>query len=215
MMKSGVLVQCDFDGTVTVEDASFAILDACIPGQWRDLFERYQHQEVTLGEFNANVFAMVKADRKQLLEIVDAHVRTRDGFSEFIDFCRKVNYRTVFVSNGLDFYIDYILHKCGISNAEIHASVTEFTPDGLSVQHRGPDGKVLDDEVKSAYTDYFRQSGYRVVYIGDGHSDIESARKSDYVFATGSLIDYCRKEDLPYTPFDDFFQVIQVMESWE
>ncbi len=210
-----MLLQCDFDGTVTLEDASFAILEAYIPGQWEGLFADYQKGLLSVGEFNSLVFAKVRADRQTLLDIIDKNVRVREGFADFITYCRNRGFRFVFVSNGLDFYIRHILGKEGFEDLEIHASITGFQPDGLTVRHKGPDGNFLDRNVKETFTDYFTSQGYEVVYLGDGSSDIYPARKCRHIFATGSLAGYCREEGLSYTPFETFHDVIRAMEFWQ
>lgn len=208
------LVQCDFDGTVTIEDASFVILDACIPGKWRQLFEEYQEGGMTVGEFNSKAFSMVKADKKSLLDLVSQQVSLREGFRDLVLYCRKKGFRFVIVSNGLDFYIKDILNQAGFGDIEIHASITRFTPEGLSVRHRGPDGNILDRDVKTAYTEHFLKQGYRVVYLGDGKSDVQPAARCRHIFATGSLVEHCRNEKLDCTPFESFHEVVREMESW-
>lgn len=213
--KKKILIQCDFDGTITLEDASFAILDTYIPGNYEKLFEEYQDGDMTLGDFNSCVFSMVKADKQTLLSLVDHEIHIRNGFREFMEYCRKNKYEIIIVSNGLDFYIEHILAKAGFPDIEYHASITSFETDGLSLRHKGPDGDFLDNDVKAAFTDSFLGKGYTVVYLGDGRSDLLPASKCSHVFATGPLIGYCGKENLNCTPFTDFFDVIREMKSWK
>jgi 2-hydroxy-3-keto-5-methylthiopentenyl-1-phosphate phosphatase len=209
------LVQCDFDGTITIEDASFTILDAYVPDKWRSLFERYQQGKMTVGAFNSTVFSMVKADKQPLLKMIREKVSVRKGFKEFVEYCQGKNYRFVIVSNGLDFYIEDVLERYEVKDVEVHASNTVFTEDGLLVRHRGPDGQYLDEDVKAAFTDNYLNLGYKVIYLGDGRSDVLPAGKSHHIFATGSMIKYCDSEKLSCTPFTDFHRVIQVMDTWE
>jgi 2-hydroxy-3-keto-5-methylthiopentenyl-1-phosphate phosphatase len=209
------LVQCDFDGTITIEDASFTILDAYIPDKWRSLFDQYQQGKMTVGAFNSTAFSMVKADKETLLKMIREKVSVREGFKDFTEYCRRKNYRFVIVSNGLDFYIKDILERYEVKDVEVHASNTVFTDDGLLVRHKGPDGQYLDEDVKAAYTEYYLNKGYKVIYLGDGRSDVLPAGKSHHIFATGSMIEYCNSEKLSYTPFTDFQQVIRVMDTWE
>jgi len=170
---------------------------------------------MTVGAFNSTAFAMVNADKKTLLDMIREKISVRDGFKDFMEYCQEKNYRFVIVSNGLDFYIDDILERTGFKGVEVHASNTVFGDDGLLVMHRGPDGKDLDEDVKAVYTEYYRNQGYRVIYLGDGRSDVLPASKSHHVFATGSMIGYCNSRNLTCTPFTDFYQVIQVMDTWE
>ncbi|MBN2239192.1 MAG: HAD-IB family phosphatase [Dehalococcoidales bacterium] len=211
--KKNILVQCDFDGTITIEDASFAILDAYLPGKWEALFKEHQEGKMSVGEFNTRVFSMVKADKETLLKLIDERVRIRDSFQEFVRYCRDYGYRIVIVSNGLDFYIKHILNKTRSGDLEFHASITTFDPGGLTVRHRGPDGNYLDEDVKVAYTDSFLSQGYDVIYLGDGSSDIMPAKKCSRVFATGNLVSYCERENLECIPFKSFQEVIREMRS--
>ncbi len=208
------IVQCDFDGTITEEDASFIILDAFAKGKWRHLFREYQEGRMTVGQFNAKAFFMVKADRASLLNVVRGKVKVRPGFQELLACCRRKKFRFVIVSNGLDFYIKEILGDIGITDVEVFAAETSFFPDGLKVQHIGPNNMFLNADVKAAYVDSFLNQGYRVVYIGDGSSDIFPATKSHYVFATGSLLEYFKKENLDCTSFSNFIEIENVLESW-
>ena len=213
--QSNILIQCDFDGTITIEDASFTILDAYIPEKWHPLFNEYQQGQMTVGEFNSTVFAMINADKEILLKTVREKVSVRAGFKKFLEYCRLKDYRFVIVSNGLDFYIKDILGNIGFMDVEVHASETIFGDNGLIVRHRGPSGQYLDKDVKAAFTDHFITQGYHVIYLGDGRSDVLPASKSHHIFATGSLIEYCNTENLTCTAFIDFNQVVNVMDSWQ
>ena len=68
MMKT--LIQCDFDGTITEEDASYFLLDTFAQGDWRKLLQAYKVRRISVGQFNTGAFAMVKADKQTLLDAV-------------------------------------------------------------------------------------------------------------------------------------------------
>lgn len=211
------LVQCDFDGTITEEDASFMILDAFGTRNWRQLFRDYQEGRITVGHFNTKAFSMVKADRESLLGVVRGKVTVRPGFHELVACCRRKGFRFVIVSNGLDFYIDEILRSLGMPDLEVFAAQTSFHSDGLKVQFIGPDGNYLDSDFKLAYINLFLNEGYRVIYIGDGPSDVPPASKSHrvFAFATGGLAKHCKETNLDCMPFTDFNEVVKVLESWK
>jgi 2-hydroxy-3-keto-5-methylthiopentenyl-1-phosphate phosphatase len=203
------LVQCDFDGTVTEEDASFFLLDAFAQGDWRQLLRDYRGHRISVGEFTTRAFAMVKADRHTLLEALKGEVKVRAGFHELVNYCLKKGFRLVIVSNGLDFYIRAVLKDLGLRNIEMHAAQASFYPEGMKVQYVGPDGKRLEDGFKEAYTQSFLKLGYRVIYMGNGDSDIAPAKYAHYVFATGDLLAYCRDNNLKYRPFETFIDVVR------
>ncbi len=207
------LVQCDFDGTVTEEDISFFLLDAFAQGDWRRLLREYKEHEISVGEFNTKAFAMVKADKPTLLGALKGEVKVRAGFHELVNYCLKKGFRLVIVSNGLDFYIKAVLKELGLENIEVHAAQASFHPEGMEVQYVGPDGKRLEDGFKEAYIETFLKLGYRVIYIGNGDSDVAPAKYAHYVFATGELLAYCRENNLKYKPFETFIDAVRDMEQ--
>jgi len=209
MSTMKTLVQCDFDGTVTEEDASFFILDAFAQGDWRRLLREYKEHRISVGEFNTKAFAMVKDDKPTLLEALKGKVKVRTGLHELVNYCLKKGFRFVIVSNGLDFYIKAVLKDLGLENIEVHAAQASFHPGGMKVQYVGPDGERLEDGFKEAYIKSFLKLGYRVIYMGNGDSDVAPLKYAHHVFATGELLAYCRENNLKYKPFENFIDVVR------
>ncbi len=206
------LVQCDFDGTITEEDISFMLLDAFANGNWRQLLREYQEGKISVGHFNTEAFAMVKADRQSLLKVAKSKVKIRPGFHKLVACCRRKGFRLVIVSNGLDFYIEEILSDIGMGDIEVFAAQTRFHSEGLKVQYIGPDGSHLDEDFKGAYVNLFLKEGYRIIYVGNGTSDLSPARQCHYIFATGDLLTHCQQTNLNFTAFTDFNEVVRVLE---
>jgi len=212
MSTMKTLVQCDFDGTVTEEDASFFILDAFAQGDWRRLLREYKEHRISVGEFNTKAFAMVKDDKPTLLEALKGKVKVRAGLHELVNYCLKKGFRLVIVSNGLDFYIKAVLKDLGLENIEVHAAQASFHPEGMKVQYVGPDGERLEDGFKEAYIKSFLKLGYRVIYMGNGDSDVAPAKYAHHVFVTGDLLEYCRENNLKYKPFENFIDAVREID---
>ena len=209
-----ILIQCDFDGTITKDDLSFLLLDAFADGDWRQRLKKYEDGKITVGRFNMEAFPMIKADRESLLEVIRHEVKVRPGFQEMVTYCRRRGFRFVIVSNGLDFYIEETMNGIGLEDIEILSAKTRFSPEGLQVYYVGPDGKYLDDDFKGTYVNEFLGEGYRVIYVGNGTSDIIASRQCQHIFATGNLLNYFQKTNLDYTPFTHFNEIIKVLERW-
>jgi 2-hydroxy-3-keto-5-methylthiopentenyl-1-phosphate phosphatase len=207
-----MIIQCDFDGTITEDDVSFTLLDTFAQGDWQKLWHQYRENKISVGDFNTKAFAMVKAGREELLEVVRSKVKLRAGLHELVSYCRGRGFRLVIVSNGLDFYITSILNDIGLGDIEAHAAQTRFHPGRLKVQYIGPDGIPLNSDFKVAYTRLFLRQGYQVVYVGNGPSDIFSASLAHYIFAREGLLDCCRERNLPCQPFDDLNDVVRGLE---
>ena len=210
-----IVVQLDFDGTVTEEDVSFLLLDTYAGSNWREFLVDYSEGRISVGAFNKKVFSMVKADRKSMTDFVlsSDRVKIRPGFREFMDYSKKKNYKVVIVSNGLIFYIEAILKKLGLNGVKVYAARNRFSRDGMKVAYISPDGAEIEVGFKEAYTEFLEKKGFDIIYIGDGNSDIFSARRAKYVFAIDELLKRCRKEKLPCTSFADFFDIIKGLEA--
>lgn len=208
-----MIIQSDFDGTLTEEDVSFALLDAFAQGDWRKLYQQYRQSKMTVGDFNTKAFAMVKASRDELLRVAREDVKLREGLRNLVNYCQDRGFRFLVVSNGLDFYIKEILEDVGLGNIEVYAAQTKFTPDGLEVQYIGPEGAVLKKGFKEAYTKLFIKQGYQVVCIGNGPSDIFPAALAQHVFACDGLLDACKEKKLKCKPFDDLNDVVRGLEA--
>lgn len=211
------VVQCDFDNTIAEDDIGFMLLDAFADEDWRQVLKEYREHKIPVGVFNAKSFGMVKADKQTMLDyIFKSGVKVRAGFNELLTYCAKKGYKFVIVSNGLSFYIEAILKDIGIDNIEIFASEAESSPDGLKVKYIGPDGRQMQDNFKKSYVELFLSRGYRVVYIGDGYSDIIPASLADYIFARDDLLAHCQEKNLSkYTPFNDLNDVVRGLRLLE
>lgn len=210
-----IAVQIDFDGTVTEEDVSFLLLDTYVGSAWREYLKEYTTGKIPVGTFNKKVFGMMKADRKTMTDLVlhSDRVKIRPGFRELVEYCFQKGFKVVIVSNGLVFYIEAILDNLDIRDVEIYAAENRFDPRGMKVRYVGPDGSEKEAGFKEAYTERLVQRGYDVIYVGNGVSDIYPSRRAKHVFATGDLLKRCREENVVYTPFTDFFDVIRGLEG--
>lgn len=210
-----ILVQCDFDGTIAVEDVSFLLLDAFADSSWRQLLTDYRDGKISVGDFNAMAFAMIKPDKQALLDFLDGRMEIRPGFGELLTYCKRMGFQFVVVSNGLDFYIEKILKDNGVDNLEVLAARTRFDSKGIEVNYIGPDGAEVRDDFKGVHIRRFLSMGYQVIYVGNGLSDLKPAGQAHHIFATGDLVDLCRRANLNYTPFADLHDVVKGMELLE
>ena len=207
------LFQCDFDGTLTPEDVSFMILDAFGGRGWRRILAQYKEGKISVAQFNARAFTEVKADEETLVRFVRDRARIRPGFQDLLSYCQRRGFRFVIVSNGLDFYIKTVLSRLDTCSIEVFAARTGFGADGIEARYLGPQGEPLEDGFKESYLGSFRESGYRVIYAGNGFSDIAPASQAYHVFATGELLTACKEKNLSYTPFNDLTDIVAGLES--
>ncbi len=210
--KSKTILQCDFDGTITIDDVSFLLLDKFAEGDWRKILARYREDKLTVGEFNRRVFSMVKASREEMTDYMRRHLKLRAGLPELVDTCKKLRFRFVIVSNGLDFYIEQILKDMGLAGVEFHAAETVFSPQGLEVRYVCPDGKEVDEGFKEAYMRMYLGQGYRTIYVGNGYSDFPAASLAHEIYGIDSLLEHCRKVNVNCRVFNDLNEIADCLQ---
>ena len=132
--KTGkMMIQCDFDGTITDKDASFLLLDIFANGDWRALLKDYQEGRISVGRFNTEAFAMIRADKQSLLEAIKGKINIREGFPKLVEYCQKSGLRLVIVSNGQNFYIKSMLNDIGVSDITVYSAQAQFSPEEIDI----------------------------------------------------------------------------------
>lgn len=203
-----MIIQCDFDGTIIKNNLSVLIREYFAPESWRVIEEDYLEGRITVEESNRRQFALIKASKERLQEFVRYHIQIRQGFPEFVADCEADGNDLVIVSSGLDFYIETVLKELDIFNIELYCGKTEFTEKGIVVRYTDHMGNGIEYGFKGIYLNWLKKRDRSVIYIGDGLSDLEAARNASYVFATGHLVTLLNEEHIPWSSFNNFFDVI-------
>ncbi len=211
-MKRAVLT--DFDGTVTRTDVAEAILEEFAPSEWWEIEELHRARKIGTREALARQFALVHAREPELLKFVDERVELDETFPAFAAYCRDRDILLEIVSEGLDFYLRFLLEKWHL---RVPARTNRTTFDGgrlvITYPHADPTCN-LCGTCKLRRVFELRVQGYELTYVGDGHSDLCPAIEADRLFAKRELADLCREEAIDFIPFDTFADVQREMDRW-
>jgi len=198
-------VLTDFDDTAAAQNVAEMLLNRFGAPDWRDVRLRFRDGQINLKEYQEITFRNIRADRATMQSYVKEHANLRPFFRELWGFCQTNNIPMAVVSQGLDFYIEAVLERAGISRVPIYAVNTEFKAGNISYhyKHTYP-GKGCQGNTKGFVVESFQERGCYVFFAGDGQSDLEAARKADVTFAHRTLAHLCDEESIPYQPFEDF-----------
>ncbi|MCH8205376.1 MAG: MtnX-like HAD-IB family phosphatase [Chloroflexi bacterium] len=202
-----ILVQCDFDDTITVGNVSDAVREEFYPGDWRSMEEEYVAGMYSVEESNIRQFGLIAADQDAIEEFVVGDVVVRYAFDEFVDYCHGVGIRLVVVSSGLDLYIRPVMRQLGLDDLEVFSGHAEVRPDGIMVEYTDASGTSITSGFKESYVRHFRSQGHTVVCIGDGLSDVVPALESDFVIARSTLGDRLTERGVSHFTFETFNDV--------
>lgn len=211
-MKRAVLT--DFDGTITRTDVIEDLLDAFAPSAWRDIEALHRSRTIGTRETLVRQLALLHATEADLLRFVDANVQPDEGFADFVAFCKEKGLRLEIVSEGLDFYLEFLLRKWHLA-IPVRTNHAIFEDGRVRISHPWADATcTLCGTCKLLRLFQLRTEGYRIAYVGDGHSDLCPAVEADLVFAKSDLVGLCREEGIDFIPFETFADVQREIGSW-
>ncbi len=205
----------DFDGTVAPTDTVDALLERFADPEWRRIEEQWVNGQINSRECMASQIALVSADRPVLEDFLKS-VAIDPAFPSFVRFASTFAELAI-VSDGLDYPIRQALQKLDIPPIPVYANRLGFRPGGLDISFPYTDATcaVKSGVCKCAVSRAVDAGrGLTTVLIGDGRSDQCIAREASYVFAKGSLLRFCREENIDHIAFDSFADVLAVIRGW-
>ena len=195
-------VVVDWDGTVTEVDGLHLVLLEFGDAELYEAHEARLGRDLTLHEVIAGEFRSVRAPLPEVVAWMLDNARLRRGFGEFAR-----EHRPLVVSSGFHELIEPVLEREGLE-LEVRANRLDPRHDGWRVLFRSDEPcPVCGEPCKRsdvAGLDAF-------AYVGDGFSDRCVAEVATRVFARDGLATYLDRKDLPFEPFDDFYDVAEAL----
>jgi len=208
------VILSDFDGTITTMDITDTMCREAIPERWAEVEEMWLAGEinhVTCYELEFEALGYTQADIDAFLE----RVTISPGTERLVRAAQERGWEFHVLSAGFDYFIERVLHQRGLP-VPYTANTMRFDGGGL------PQLQFLDTTLpgctrflppcagcKPVVWREWKGRGYQVAYLGDGSTDFcladtfrAEAEPGDLLFATGSLLRYCRENDIPAVPFE-------------
>jgi 2,3-diketo-5-methylthio-1-phosphopentane phosphatase len=214
-IKPRMLVLCDFDGTVSTVDMGNELLNRFTHKGWEQIDRAYCMGEIGSRVAYTQVASLFTGSRAQMLEFVRSRERMDPHFLEFYRFCQSNGMDIKIVSDGLDFYIDAILKKNNLHDIEFFSNVAVFH-DGNKLSIEFPRINVECEKCGTCKKGVLREhrSHYdRVIYIGNGHSDVCPAKDADLVFAKEVLYETCRQDGTACVHYENFRDILAYLDK--
>src|SRR6478672_8492333 len=115
-----VRVYCDFDGTVSVQDATDVLLSRLADPEWQEVERLWQDGVIGSGECMRRQISLIRATPEQLDRVLD-EVEIDPFFASFVDFCTAHCIPVTIVSDGVDYFIKRILGRRGLDRLPVIA----------------------------------------------------------------------------------------------
>ncbi|WP_226375429.1 2-hydroxy-3-keto-5-methylthiopentenyl-1-phosphate phosphatase [Effusibacillus dendaii] len=209
-----MVVFCDFDGTITERDMIISVMERFAPDGWELTKDDILSQRISVQEGVGRLFSMIPSgQRDELVAYAKQTARIREGFGEFVEYCRGNNVELLVTSGGIDFFVEPILAPYQIS--QIYCNQADFSDETIRIlwphdcddKCDGGCGMCKPSVMRKYPADRFTR-----LVIGDSITDLKAARQADFVIARSFLLDRCREEGLTLAPFTDFGDVKACIE---
>lgn len=215
-MQKQLVLFCDFDGTITEKDNIIALMKEFAPPGWEVLTEQILTQKISIREGVGKLFATIPSSRKQeLIDYLLREAKIREGFAQFIQYCKDQSITLLITSGGIDFFVYPMLAPFGLKD-QIYCNGSDFSQETITItwpnacdEHCTTDCGMCKTTIIRSYDP---KQYYRIV-IGDSITDLAGAKIADFVIARSLLADKCQELQLPYEKFTTFFDVISTLEK--
>jgi 2,3-diketo-5-methylthio-1-phosphopentane phosphatase len=206
-------VLLDFDGTISQVDTTDLLLERFATPAWRDIEDDWKTGRIGSRECMVRQIDLVRATPAEM----DAFIGTVEidpGFRTFVDLFRGLGHTLMVLSDGLDRTIRTVLDKADINIPYFANHLQWLGADRwrLTFPHAKGTCATLAGNCKCSFAEGDRRE--LNILVGDGRSDFCLAERADLVLARTSLLEHCRKMDLPHYGFETFDEVTALLARW-
>ena len=215
-MSKPFAIILDFDKTLTTTDIGESIVEHFGSPGWEHGIDRFRSGEYGIREIWEYEISHLRIERIPEMTSYSLEIaKLRSGLPELLEYAETSEMPVEVASNGMDFYVHAILAANGMGNLRSAAPGIAEGPDGRpKLAFAGDHTQCLRTGLcKCDRVWAHRRTGRKVIYIGDGISDLCVAEQADVVFARDSLARHCDRSGIPFTPFEDFFQVLEALRT--
>lgn len=200
---------CDFDGTISSQDATDFILSRFADPEWRQIEDKWLGGDIGSAQCMRKQIALIRASLQQLDAALD-EIEIDPTFPNFVNFCRTRKLSPCVISDGVDYFIQRILGRHRLPPLRVIANRLVMETDGGQASYQLATPHAHGPCASGAGVCKCRFVCHRsdiCVYIGDGRSDFCVANLPDLVFAKGALAEFCAQQDITFIPFQRFSDV--------
>ena len=206
----------DFDGTISTRDVGYHLFHHFSNGKNDELIPDWKSGQMSSRECLTREAEMISATSEQLESYLRQH-EIDPTFGPFVQSCRANEVDLTILSDGLDYYIEKLLAAQGLGELPWKANHANITGDKMTIDFPYDNGpcRRCGNCKGQRIRDYRRDvSGeMKVIFIGDGYSDVCATKEADVIFAKKDLEQFCQKNNIDYVGFSDFSDVTRHLKQ--
>lgn len=215
-MKTAIF--SDFDGTISLKDVGYSLFHHFSDGRNDALLPAWKSGEMTTRDCLLAEAEMVQATPEEIYAFIDT-IGIDSDFPKLLTICQEQSIPLKILSDGLDVYIKYLLEKANLQNLDFLANKATLVNNTIEINfdHDNKNCKscgICKGEIIQEFRDDHKEP-YRIIFIGDGYSDVCAAKEADILFAKKDLKEYCTTKQIPYIPYNNFMDIILDLKQKE
>ncbi len=205
-------ILCDFDGTVSLPDATDTLLEQLAAPQWKSIERDWRAGLIGSRDCMSRQVALIDADEQELNQILDT-IPIDPAFAQFVSLTRDAGIVLTIVSDGLDRAISRILGNNGLGDLPIvanHLDQVDARRWAMRSPHADAACRSQSGTCKCALAGSHAGRA-NVLLIGDGQSDVCVSACADFVFAKERLLEHCRMAQVAHRSIAGFTDAIALL----
>ena len=210
-MKDRLFVTLDFDGTITAEDITDAVIETFARPGWEKYEALWKEGLIGSRECLENQMALIDSPLDSVLEHVDRFTIDK-AFNDFLTLLKQFHIPFAIVSDGFRIFIERLLRNTGLEGLPVYANQLKEENGKLDVIYphsfEGCSSGLCKCEVTRKIS-----GGRSIIHIGDGMSDFCVSKKAAYAFAKEKLAGFCKNNGIPYVHFRDFKDIENIFSA--
>ncbi|OBA20061.1 hypothetical protein METBIDRAFT_79365 [Metschnikowia bicuspidata var. bicuspidata NRRL YB-4993] len=227
-MSLPAIIFTDWDGTVTLQDSNDYLTENLGFGRPRrlEINDEILNESKSFKDGFSEMLSSIPTPFPECIEYLLNNIQLDPGFKDFYTWCESKGIPVIVVSSGMTPIIHALLQSLvgeeAVKNIQIISNDVDIDPatGKWKIVYRDPDTGFGHDKSRSI-REYLKANGYTaenmppLFYCGDGVSDLSAAKETNLLFAKHGkdLITYCRRENIPYTEFNDFADIFSKIRS--
>ena len=206
-----LIICCDFDGTITLEDTGKMLLSNLTKKNWQYFDKLVINGEIGTRAALIKQWSMIENTSVEEINTIVNKIKIDPFFEEFYQWIKEREINFLILSDGFKSYISKILknHSIEIPYDNIKANDMILKNNRIEVQFLTEQCEHDCANCKYSHVVNLKKDNAKIVYIGDGLSDIFPAQElADIIFAKENEdLAIKLKDDRRVITFSNFKQI--------
>lgn len=208
-----IIFLIDFDRTITLNDSTDELMRLHNEELMLDYQAKFRRKEIRVRDYIKGLLESLKLTEEEYKRDVSRNVKVDPYFKKFMDLGYEV--RVVSAGAYENILPVFAKHEIKIPERDIYSNRVSFEGRSIEVTFPHDSNEAYEGICKRSIVEKYKKEYRKVVFIGDGYSDIPASREADVLFAKKgrSLEKYCVENNIEHIAYETFKDIIEYVKS--